>query len=52
LDCIVVITINGEGMLLQWHENDFFPLAVGQFLDAAFNIMESPLRRRIHVNPV
>ncbi|KAA6378657.1 MAG: hypothetical protein EZS28_025815 [Streblomastix strix] len=51
LDYIVVITINGEGMLLQWHENDFFPLAVGQYLDAALNVMENPLRRRIYVNP-
>ncbi|KAA6311154.1 MAG: hypothetical protein EZS28_056182, partial [Streblomastix strix] len=36
---------------LQWHENDFFPLASGSFMDAAINIMKNPQRRRFRINP-
>ncbi|KAA6372212.1 MAG: hypothetical protein EZS28_032260, partial [Streblomastix strix] len=51
LDCIFIITVNGEGILLQWHENDFFPLGAGQILDAALQIMENPERRRFRIDP-
>ncbi|KAA6404310.1 MAG: hypothetical protein EZS28_000172 [Streblomastix strix] len=51
LDCILIITVNGEGIVVQWHENDFFPLVAGQYLDAALSIMENPLRRRYRVDP-
>ncbi|KAA6384429.1 MAG: hypothetical protein EZS28_020044, partial [Streblomastix strix] len=51
LDCLLVVSVNGEGIFLQWHENDFFPLASGSFMDAAMNIMKNPQRRRFRINP-
>ncbi|KAA6400784.1 MAG: hypothetical protein EZS28_003688 [Streblomastix strix] len=51
LDCILIISLNGEGVFFQWHENEFFPLAAGQYLDYALSIMENPLRRRYRVDP-
>ncbi|KAA6395162.1 MAG: hypothetical protein EZS28_009310 [Streblomastix strix] len=52
LDCILIVTVNGEGIFLQWHENDFFLLAARSFLDGKLQIMENPQRNRYRVDPV
>ncbi|KAA6364186.1 MAG: hypothetical protein EZS28_040287 [Streblomastix strix] len=51
LDCLLVVSVNGEWLFLQWHENDFFPLASGSLMDAALRIMKNPERRRFRIDP-
>ncbi|KAA6389245.1 MAG: hypothetical protein EZS28_015226, partial [Streblomastix strix] len=51
LDCLLVVSVNGEWLFLQWHENDFFPLASGSLMDAALRIMKNPEQRRFRINP-
>ncbi|KAA6372297.1 MAG: hypothetical protein EZS28_032175, partial [Streblomastix strix] len=51
LDCLLVVSINGEWLFLQWHENDFFPLASGSFMDAVVKITKTPQQRRFRINP-
>ncbi|KAA6375068.1 MAG: hypothetical protein EZS28_029403, partial [Streblomastix strix] len=34
LDCLLVVSVNGEWLFLQWHENEFFPIACGSIMDA------------------
>ncbi|KAA6394283.1 MAG: hypothetical protein EZS28_010194 [Streblomastix strix] len=51
LDCLLVVSVNGEWLFLQWHENDFFALASGSIMDAALRIMKNPEQRRFRINP-
>ncbi|KAA6354838.1 MAG: hypothetical protein EZS28_049635, partial [Streblomastix strix] len=51
LDCLLVVSVNGEWLFLQWHENEFFPIACGSIMDAALRIMNNPEKRRFHINP-
>ncbi|KAA6374183.1 MAG: hypothetical protein EZS28_030290 [Streblomastix strix] len=51
LDCLLVVSVNGEWLFLQWHENDFFPLASGSLMDAVLRIMKNPEQRRFRINP-
>ncbi|KAA6380371.1 MAG: hypothetical protein EZS28_024100, partial [Streblomastix strix] len=51
LDCLLVVSVNGEWLFLQWHENDFFPLTSGSLMDAALRIMKNPEERRFRINP-
>ncbi|KAA6394833.1 MAG: hypothetical protein EZS28_009638, partial [Streblomastix strix] len=51
LDCLFVLTINGEWMLLQWNDQRFFPLASGSLLNAIQPLMKEQEQRRFRLDP-
>ncbi|KAA6379929.1 MAG: hypothetical protein EZS28_024544, partial [Streblomastix strix] len=51
LDCLLVMTINGEWLFLQWNEGVFFPLGAGKILDAIQPVIHTPEIRRFRLDP-
>ncbi|KAA6382674.1 MAG: hypothetical protein EZS28_021800, partial [Streblomastix strix] len=51
LDCLFVLSIGGEWLLLQWNKNKFFPLASGSILKAIQPLMKTPEQRRFRLDP-
>ncbi|KAA6360200.1 MAG: hypothetical protein EZS28_044273, partial [Streblomastix strix] len=51
LDCLFVLTIEGEWMLMQWNNSKFFPLAQGSLLKAIQPLMKTPEQRRFRLDP-
>ncbi|KAA6401253.1 MAG: hypothetical protein EZS28_003216 [Streblomastix strix] len=52
LDCLFVLSIGGEWLLLQWNKTRFFPLATGSLLKAIQPLMKTPEQRRFRLDPV
>ncbi|KAA6368143.1 MAG: hypothetical protein EZS28_036332, partial [Streblomastix strix] len=52
LDCLFVLSIGGEWLLLQWNKTRFFPLATGSLLKAIQPLMKTPEKRRFRLDPV
>ncbi|KAA6393267.1 MAG: hypothetical protein EZS28_011206 [Streblomastix strix] len=51
LDCLFVLSINGEWLFLQWNKTKFFPLASGSLLKAIQPLMKTPELRRFRLDP-
>ncbi|KAA6310861.1 MAG: hypothetical protein EZS28_056231, partial [Streblomastix strix] len=51
LDCLFVLSIGGEWLLLQWNGSKFFPLATGSLLKAIQPLMKTPEQRRFRLDP-
>ncbi|KAA6401945.1 MAG: hypothetical protein EZS28_002534 [Streblomastix strix] len=51
VDCLLIITVNGEWLFLQWHESNFFPLGTGSLLDAVQPFFSKPVKRRFRLDP-
>ncbi|KAA6380396.1 MAG: hypothetical protein EZS28_024078, partial [Streblomastix strix] len=51
LDCLFVLSIGGEWLLLQWNKTRFFPLASGSLLKAIQPLMKTPEQRRFRLDP-
>ncbi|KAA6400614.1 MAG: hypothetical protein EZS28_003855 [Streblomastix strix] len=51
LDCLFVLSIGGEWLLLQWDNSRFFPLATGSLLKAIQPLMKTPEQRRFRIDP-
>ncbi|KAA6391523.1 MAG: hypothetical protein EZS28_012949 [Streblomastix strix] len=51
VDCLLIVTINGEWLFLQWHESNFFPLGTGSLLDAVQPFFSKPIKRRFRLDP-
>ncbi|KAA6376600.1 MAG: hypothetical protein EZS28_027875 [Streblomastix strix] len=52
VDCLLIVTVNGEWLFLQWHESNFFPLGTGSLLDAVQHFFSKPVKRRFRLDPV
>ncbi|KAA6374561.1 MAG: hypothetical protein EZS28_029911, partial [Streblomastix strix] len=51
LDCLFVLSIGGEWLLLQWNKSRFFPLATGSLLKSIQPLLKTPEQRRFRIDP-
>ncbi|KAA6391555.1 MAG: hypothetical protein EZS28_012919 [Streblomastix strix] len=51
VDCLLIVTVNGEWLFLQWHESNFFPLGTGKLFDAVSPYFNKPIKRRFRLDP-
>ncbi|KAK2949674.1 hypothetical protein BLNAU_15425 [Blattamonas nauphoetae] len=51
LDCVLIISVDGEWMLLQWDQEEFFPLATGSINNALSVLSHNTAKRRFRLNP-
>ncbi|KAA6394491.1 MAG: hypothetical protein EZS28_009981, partial [Streblomastix strix] len=51
LDCLFVLSVGGEWLLLQWNKTRFFPLASGSLLKSIQPLMKQPEQRRFRLDP-
>ncbi|KAA6356889.1 MAG: hypothetical protein EZS28_047584 [Streblomastix strix] len=51
LDCLFVLSIGGEQLLLQWNKTRFFPLGTGAILKSIQPLIKAPEQNRFLLDP-